>query len=254
MPILIGTSTKNQKAIPIGETQMNRVYVGDKLVWQKPSGFTEIKYGALYNWPAVTDSRNLTSSDSWTVLSDAEWTALTDYLGGLSVAGGKLKDTDDLYWIPPNTGATNESGFMGRGAGYRKEDGQFLYIEAYAAFWSSTNYASGFAWDRGLSYNSASVTRPYLLYKTCGESVRLKYTGAGTPTSYTGNDGKIYRVVTINGVTYLAENLAETKFRNGDWITGYSGGTYTPISNANWAAKATEAMCIYGDVESNMLL
>jgi len=48
-------------------------------------------YGALYNWYAVTDTRNLCPA-GWHVPSDAEWTKLTQQLGGLGVAGGKLKN------------------------------------------------------------------------------------------------------------------------------------------------------------------
>src|SRR5688500_14669040 len=48
-------------------------------------------YGRLYTWYAVTDSRNVCPT-GWHVPSDAEWTTLTTYLGGESVAGDKLKE------------------------------------------------------------------------------------------------------------------------------------------------------------------
>jgi uncharacterized protein (TIGR02145 family) len=220
---------------------------------RKVSGFTGIKYGALYNWWASVDSRNITSSNDWTILSDTQWGSLISYLGGSTVAGGKMKETGTTYWISPNTGATNEVGFNARGASQRDNSGNFITpangMTLYHAPLTSVKYIY-------LNYNSDDcLTLSYSdSYKVTGASIRLIYTGSGTPTSYTGNDGKVYRVVTINGVTYLADNLAETKFRNGDWITGYDGGTYTPISNAVWAAKTTEAMCIYGNIESNMLL
>ena len=49
-------------------------------------------YGALYNWYTVTDLRGLCPA-GWHVPTDAEWTTLTSYLGGESVAGGKMKET-----------------------------------------------------------------------------------------------------------------------------------------------------------------
>jgi len=47
----------------------------------------------------------------WHVPSDAEWKTLEDYLGGISVAGGILKEAGTAHWLTPNTGATNQYGF-----------------------------------------------------------------------------------------------------------------------------------------------
>ena len=46
-------------------------------------------YGNLYNWFAVDDARGV-CPDGWHVPTDDEYTELTDYLGGQSVAGGKM--------------------------------------------------------------------------------------------------------------------------------------------------------------------
>ncbi len=67
-------------------------------------------YGRLYNWYALNDPRGL-APQGWHVPTDEEWTILTDYLGGLSLSGGKMKSTTG--WNAPNTGATNSSGFTG---------------------------------------------------------------------------------------------------------------------------------------------
>jgi uncharacterized protein (TIGR02145 family) len=48
---------------------------------------------------------------SWHVPTDAEWTTLTTYLGGESVAGGKLKETGTTHWQVPNTGSNQRNGF-----------------------------------------------------------------------------------------------------------------------------------------------
>lgn len=74
---------------------------------------------------------------------------------------------------------------------------------------------------------------------------------SGTPTTATQNDGKVIPCVNIGTQTWTAANSNETKYRNGDWITGFDGGVYTPISNAAWSALTTEAMCYYNNDINN---
>lgn len=74
-------------------------------------------YGKLYNWYAVNDPRGL-APQGWHIPSETEWSNLVTILGGTSVAGGKMKDTGTTYWLSPNTGATNISGFTGLPGGY----------------------------------------------------------------------------------------------------------------------------------------
>jgi uncharacterized protein (TIGR02145 family) len=118
----------------------------------------ENPYGKLYNWYTVADSRNLCPT-GWHVPSDAEWTVLSDYLGGESVAGGKMKSTDTQYWGSINTDATNESGFSGLPGGYHDSSGTFHYIGSIGDWWSSTEYGTSTAWHRFLGSNDGSVSR-----------------------------------------------------------------------------------------------
>jgi len=46
-------------------------------------------YGALYNWYAVNTEK--LCPQGWHVPTEAEWSILTDYLGGKTIAGGKMK-------------------------------------------------------------------------------------------------------------------------------------------------------------------
>jgi uncharacterized protein (TIGR02145 family) len=48
------------------------------------------KYGKLYNWYAVNDPRGLAPA-GYHIPTDAEWTVLTDYMGGEGIAGKKMK-------------------------------------------------------------------------------------------------------------------------------------------------------------------
>ena len=127
-------------------------------------------YGRLYNWHAINDSRNLAPA-GWHVPSDTEWFQLTDYLGGLSVAGGKLKEKGTLHWKNPNEAATNETGFTALPDGSRNYGGPFMDKGNYGYLWSTTETADGFAWYRAWSYDHSAVSRSNY-YKTQGFSVR----------------------------------------------------------------------------------
>ena len=107
------------------------------------------KYGKLYNWYAVNDSRGLAPS-SWHIPSDEEWRILVDYLGGVEVAGTKMKSTSG--WIENGNG-TNESGFSGLPGGNRDMDCVFGFVRESANYWSSTQFNSDDVLARDLSWN-----------------------------------------------------------------------------------------------------
>jgi uncharacterized protein (TIGR02145 family) len=129
-----------------------------------------IIYGKLYNWHAVKDARRICAL-GWHIPSDREWTALTNYLGGEDVAGGKMKATGTAYWNSPNTGATNEGSFSALPGGSRFVVGSFYSIRSDAFFWSATESSSNYAWYRNLYFNFGNVTR-YYNDKSFGASVR----------------------------------------------------------------------------------
>jgi len=112
-------------------------------------------YGALYNWYAVVDSRGF-CPEGWHFPTDAEWTTLTTYLGGISIAGGKMKVITDL-WNSPNAEATNISGFSGLPGGYRHSSGVFTGIGTFGRWWSTTGSTSGTAMARFLNSLDGSV-------------------------------------------------------------------------------------------------
>jgi uncharacterized protein (TIGR02145 family) len=126
-------------------------------------------YGKLYNWYAVADSRNLCPA-GWHVPTDADWTTLTDYLGGDTIAGGKMKAV--TLWNAPNTNATNISGFSGLPGGFRYDGGAYGDIGNYGVWWSSTELSSTEAWSRYLYYDNGNSTRDNDFFKTFGFSVR----------------------------------------------------------------------------------
>ena len=114
-------------------------------------------YGALYNWYTVNTGK--LAPTGWHVPTDSEWSVLTTYLGGESVAGGKLKEAGTAHWNSPNTGATNETGFSALPAGCRLPTGSFYEIDNFGGWWSSTVAYTTSTWGRYVAYNLALVDR-----------------------------------------------------------------------------------------------
>ncbi|MEI6823215.1 MAG: FISUMP domain-containing protein [Bacteroidota bacterium] len=198
-------------------------------------------YGRLYNWYTVSDTRNLCPT-GWHVPTDGEWTTLTNYLGGVSLAGGKLKEAGITHWQSPNTGATNETGFTALPTGYRYPGGAFYNIGYWGYFWTSTedNTNPTYALNRMLSYSNSNLTSPSNL-ETIGFSVRCLSDEllAATKTVY-DIDGNGYDTVNIGTQSWLKQNLKTTHYRNGDAIPNVTDG------NA-WAGLTTGAYCNYNN-------
>lgn len=212
-----------------------------------------VEYGYLYNWYAVSSPNNIAAS-GWHVPTQGEFESLGAYLGCTfswpnyydvpNTAGGALKEVGMLHWSIANVGAANSTGFNGRGASYRLQDGSFApEIGTTGQFWSS----SVFYWYAAINNDSANLINAFGLPKY-GISVRLiKDTTAlshGQTGVYTGNDGKVYRTICIGTQEWLADNLCETLYRNGSSIPAVT-------DNAAWAALTTGARCSFDNDEDN---
>ena len=110
-------------------------------------------YGKLYNWYAVNDPRGL-APKGYHIPTDAEWTSLTNYLGGETIAGAKMKSSSG--W-GNNGNGTNTIGFAGLPGGFRNINGDFNYINAGGDWWSSSKDETDYAWYRYLNGNSGNV-------------------------------------------------------------------------------------------------
>jgi uncharacterized protein (TIGR02145 family) len=130
---------------------------------------TIANYGRLYNWYAVNTGK--LAPKGWHVSTDAEWSTLTDYFGGGSVAGGKLKETGTSHWVSPNTGATNESGFTALPGGIRFVDGTFFGICRYGYWWNSMACNTYEAYYQSMHLESDDLIR-LSYFKDLGYSVR----------------------------------------------------------------------------------
>ena len=120
-------------------------------------------FGKLYNWYACVDARELCPT-GWHVPTDADWSVLSDHLGGEAIAGGKMKtpgisDSATGLWSAPNSGATNSSGFFGIPGGYRLLQGPYSNLEFIGYYWSSSDFVTLSAYYRYLIYDDVDLTR-----------------------------------------------------------------------------------------------
>ena len=167
------------------------------------------KYGKLYNWYAVVDTRGLAPA-GYHIPTDEEWTVLSTYLGGEAVAGKKMKSTSGwnsyttggsktcpncANWnaeyrkkVPCHTckdtrsvaapkvshvgNGTNSSGFTGLPGGDRSYNGYFYSVGNYGNWWSASEFNGSFAWYRKLNGNYSGLGRYYFSHKVNGFSVR----------------------------------------------------------------------------------
>ena len=124
-------------------------------------------HGKLYNWYAVSDSRNICPA-GWHVPSDEEWSLFISFYDPASnpsispesqTVGGKMKSKGTLYWSSPNVGANNTSGFSGLPGGFRYFDGSFNFFGETGYWWSSTSNGVSEAFNRNINVGSSVVGR-----------------------------------------------------------------------------------------------
>ncbi|RKR83369.1 uncharacterized protein (TIGR02145 family) [Mucilaginibacter gracilis] len=111
--------------------------------------------GALYNWHAVNTGK--LSPKGWHVPTEKDWSLLAEFLGGETVAGGKMKVTGTVSWSGPNTGATNSSGFTALYSSFRGQSGFIPSSNGTLLFWSSTAYDDVDAWAWYLRSDSEAL-------------------------------------------------------------------------------------------------
>jgi len=141
-------------------------------------------YGALYNWYAVDDNRNI-APEGWHVPSDAEWKELEVYLGMDSTVadesysrgtneGSKLAGNAELWdsGALENDSEFGSSGFTALPGGDRSGyNGSFWGLGFTASFWSATDNGA-YAWYRKLYNSRSDIDRRQYYYKGDGFSIR----------------------------------------------------------------------------------
>ena len=122
----------------------------------------------LYNWYAATDSRNL-APGGWHVATHADWVTLRVFLGGETIAGGKLKSLTN--WKAPNTGANNSTGFNAIPSSIRSpDDGTFWDNDGAYATWLAVQIPAGNV--AYVSYDDAKLETQFVFNAQYGAAVR----------------------------------------------------------------------------------
>jgi uncharacterized protein (TIGR02145 family) len=130
-------------------------------------------YGYLYNWYAATDNRKI-CPDGWHIPSDSEWSTLETFLGGMTIAGGKMKTIGNILWaVQSGIVADNSSGFSGTPGGIRRADnGGYSGAEDNGWFWSDNAVDLNNAKSNRLRYDNNQLSRGNTKPKKEGHSIR----------------------------------------------------------------------------------
>jgi len=129
------------------------------------------KYGRLYDWSTAMDfssycNTNSCSSDiqskyqgicpsGWHIPNDAEWTTLTDYVGGGNTAGTKLKSTTNWNTSSSYMPGTDNYGFSALPGG--QFGNYFIGAGNFGNWWSSFSDYNNSAYYRSMSYAGPNV-------------------------------------------------------------------------------------------------
>jgi len=220
---------------------MNRFLFNIGILKQNKNNFTpyNVNYGNLYNYGVVSDNRNITAS-GWHIPTKTEIESLILYLSGDS--RNKLL-----------TGGT--SGFNAKYSGIR-DTSNFNSIEVLGSWWSSTveddiDPDNPMTWICDVMKIQNNTNEIYIDTNTgtTGNSIRVIKDSTllinGQRGEYIGNDGKKYYTICINNQEWLANNLCETKYRNGDFIA-------TVTDQTAWNSLIIGAKCSYANNSNNV--
>ena len=112
-------------------------------------------YGRLYTWN-VASSNDKVCPLGWKVPNNADWNTLKSFLGGDSIAGGKMKEIGITHWLATDSSVDNSSGFTGLGSGSRGNPSGFNHLGTIGSFWSSTPFGTIGSFPRGNVYSLRS--------------------------------------------------------------------------------------------------
>jgi uncharacterized protein (TIGR02145 family) len=256
------THYRNGDEIPkiTDNTAWSKTTKGAKCAYENDNNNIE-KYGYLYSWNAVGDSRNI-APEGWHVPTEEEWNQLEIYLGT------KAEDVPSLNWRGSESGkklkakagwdkngnGTDVYGFSVLPGGYRHYDGNYDGLGNEAVFWTSEESNMMSAWFRAIISNNSAIKRDGI-FKEFAFSIRcikdisdnststlnkpkIDMINENSGTTCKDIDGRVYKTVKIGDQVWMAENLRVSHYRNGDEIPNIK-------DNDEWKNTKSGAMCTY---------
>lgn len=251
----------------------NTVFIGDKIwmaenlnyytssgswYYDNDSVSHSETYGRLYDWETAQTICPL----RWHLPNDTDWQELIDYLGGNEVAGGKIKEPGYDHWDPPNTDASNTSGFTALPSGQKDFEGEsFKQLGRFCSFWSSSEETSDVGIAFVAAYNTANIFnddahKNYAFSIRCftdnivlvgnGNSFTSNYELPGTYTYYVtqtifGEESSPDTVIlTINEIP-TEPTLNDSAICDGDSI--YAEGSYRTLTGTYYDTLQTIHGC-----------
>jgi len=162
----------NGDSIPSSESTVNS---NPKIMKWAPAGDKErIKnQGYLYSWSAVIDTRGICPT-GWKVPSDDEWKILVDTLfnNSNSIPVTTTENSNYTYKKKTNKQAIPFVSEMDY-AGSRMQNGNYIFQESFAYYWTNTMDYQGYAW---MWYFSPTTVNHYNYEINGGLSVRCMRT------------------------------------------------------------------------------
>lgn len=152
-------TTRYQNGDSIGTTRPATLDISEAPVrgyqWSyKGEALESHLYGRYYTWYAATDSRGLCPK-GWRVATAEDWNILVDFLGGVKVAGEKLKMGAGAW--SDSSGPQIQVLFQASPVGKRESTGEFIEYKINGYWWATTLNDTPFGLGYSLRQSSPEV-------------------------------------------------------------------------------------------------
>jgi uncharacterized protein (TIGR02145 family) len=176
--VLIGTQCWTEQNLNVGtmipgtQNQTNNSIIEKYCYHDSVSNCTV--YGGLYMWNEMMQYSTSSGAQGicpsgWHIPTDNDWCSLATFLDpsincntsalNTNNAGGQMKESGTNHWNPPNTGATNSSGFTALGGGRKNLGNYWFYLKQVGEFWTSNLMDSSDPYFYSMDYNFAGIAR-----------------------------------------------------------------------------------------------